>query len=368
MARKPNSTPRKTTRQHHNNGSQAKQMPRKAAPHASQDKNARKRKGSQAKKDSSPWLTSQQCMPRKAKRFANAMACKPKQGLARPGSPNSIAQKQKKKKQKKKKKHASQGHPARKPNKSHLHGSQPTNSTVVLKHVLKVFSVILNKQGVLGIPVCILPRPIPKPNDLCRSSPNATPLSDVPKLFPCPPLPRFPGSCPILALSPSRLFPGSWLLRTSRPFVTFGGWCGLRRVARGWRRAVEVEEGGRRCGSRRAAQEGRRTVDDAAYGCPARVISMPASHQYQCPPMSQDTHAEGQQGAVGIGKMVCLSTTRALSEGFVLIYAGLRRGKGIDVLTIETGVVTVAWRSNGHSRNRGWLKTRLTVTQRALFR
>lgn len=71
-----------------------------------------------------------------------------------------------------------------------------------------------------------------------------------------------------------------------------------------------VGEGGRGGRGRR-----RRAVEGAAYGCPARGVSMPASHQYQCLPMSQVTHAEGQQGAVQIGKMVCLSTTRARSEG-----------------------------------------------------
>ena len=82
-ARKPKPTPRKTTRQQDNNGSQAqsKQLenrkrlismahkPNKclARQHPSQDKTLANAKARKLKKDSSPWLTSQQCMPRKAK-------------------------------------------------------------------------------------------------------------------------------------------------------------------------------------------------------------------------------------------------------------------------------------------------------------
>jgi hypothetical protein len=54
--------------------------------------------------------------------------------------------------------------------------------------------------------------------------------------------PGFPGSCPILALSPSRLFPGSCLLWTLWFCGSGRRRCGSRRAARGLRRVGKVEE------------------------------------------------------------------------------------------------------------------------------
>jgi hypothetical protein len=86
--------------------------------------------------------------------------------------------------------------------------------------------------------------------------------------------PGFPGSCPILALSPSRLFPGSCLLWTL-------WFCGSGRG---------------RCGLRRAAQEVRRRerkkVDNAAYGRPAYSVASAKSSVSMS--ISQVAYAEGQ--------------------------------------------------------------------------
>lgn len=151
-------------------------MPRKAAPLSRQD--ARKRKGSQAKKR------------------LISMAHEPTM-------------------------HASQGKIIRKCN-----GSQAQTSRIFMgrnppmlhsRQTVPLFSlqcaqvVVLyytQKGGVLGIPVCILSRPTPSPM-ACAGSSQCHTASKSSKLFPCPPLFQFPGSCPILALPPSRLFPSS---------------------------------------------------------------------------------------------------------------------------------------------------------------
>ena len=124
---------------------------------------------------------------------------------------------------------ASQDNMARKPTSCLV---RPPKHTVSIRctqiSIFSIFSLILTNGGVLGIPVCILPRQYQAQN-LRRFPPNATPLSEVPSSFPVLALFRVPGSCPILALSPSRPFPGSWLLRI--PWSCGGrGRCGLRRA------------------------------------------------------------------------------------------------------------------------------------------
>ena len=125
---------------------------------------------------------------------------------------------------------------------------------VVLRQCPRLYST---SRGVLGIPVCILPSPISGPR-LAPVPPNATPLSRNPKLFPCPPLSRLPGSLPILAPSSYNLFPGFRLLLTSRSCITFRGRYGLRRAARDWRGRSKVRLAA--CGERRRRDGGWSTI------------------------------------------------------------------------------------------------------------
>ena len=56
------------------------------------------------------------------------------------------------------------------------------------------------------------------------------------------------------------------------------------------------------------------------------------------------------------GKVLIRSTKYVLIHhkgavrGVFFIYAGLQNGKGSDAMTIETGFVTLEWRSSGHIR------------------
>ena len=211
-----------------------------ARPHASQDKNARKRKGSQA---------NNACLPRPNDSQTQWLA-----------SPNTASQDLEvptpSLESQKRKKHASQGRTARKSNKSHLHGSQPTNTPLPAKQYRYPPACTQNVLGYTQQAGCTRYPGVQststdtKPGDLCQFLPMPYRFRN-PKFFPCPPLSLFPGFCPILALSPSRLFPGSWLSRTSRSFVTFGDGAayGGRRGGWGGRSKVRLTTGGAGGGS-----------------------------------------------------------------------------------------------------------------------
>lgn len=109
-----------------------------------------------------------------------------------------------------------------------------------------------------------------------------------------------------------------------------------------------MEEGGRSCGLRRAAQEGWRMVGDAAYGCPAHpvIVCMTSVSMFNCEPAcvcrSAARRCSDRQNGVFIHH-------KGAVREFVFIYAGLQSGKGVELLTVETGVVR-AVRRNGHGR------------------
>ena len=99
-------------------------------------------------------------------------------------------------------------------------------------------------KGVLGILVCILPRPIPSPMTCAGSSQCHT-------AFRCSQALSLSSSCPVSWLLPdpsSFAFPvlSRFLALTDLPVLCYlrWWWCGLRRAARGPGRGVEVEEGG----------------------------------------------------------------------------------------------------------------------------
>ena len=286
MARKLNSMPRKTTRQQRlasptlclarqqdNNGSQAQL-------HASQDNKtttARKPKANSSKtaKDSSPWLTSptnasQGSTPLKTRRSQTQRLASQKRLISMAHEPTM---------------HASQGKIIRKCN-----GSQAQTSRIFMgrnppmlhsRQTVPLFSlqcaqvVVLyhtQKGGVLGIPVCILSRPIPNPMACAGSSQCHTAFKEFQALslsssFPIPWLLPDPGSFAFPSLSQS-------LALMDPPVLCYLPWA-VRLTAGG---AGGMEDG-RRCGLRLPSA-----------GC----IAACKSSVSQCPPMSQVAYAEGR--------------------------------------------------------------------------
>lgn len=198
MARKPNFMPLKTTRLASPTSSSSRQQGSQVQSRASQNNKTtppQQRLASQTN-------ASQGRTPLKTKTLANAKACKPtmhaSQGQTirkRNGSQVQIRPRKTwksplhrskvKKERNMPRKAARLASPTSRiftgRNPPTLHSQQ--NSTVILQRVPRVFSVILNKQGILDIPVCILPRPIPSPVT-CASSSQYHTAFEIPSSFP----------------------------------------------------------------------------------------------------------------------------------------------------------------------------------------
>ena len=131
-------------------------------------------------KDSSPSLTSQQHMPRKAPWLGSPKAASSRVATHLCSTP-------------------SQGH-------SQRHSIVPLFSTIRAHRnqpvYSKMFSVILSKGGCTRYPGVHSTFDLTKSKSLRLFPPNATPLSKSQAL-------ALSSSCPILSLSPSRLLPGS---------------------------------------------------------------------------------------------------------------------------------------------------------------
>lgn len=110
-----------------------------------------------------------------------------------------------------------------------------------------------------------------------------------------------------------------------------------------------------------------RAVEGAAYGCPARVVSLPAGHQYQCPTMSRFACAEVQQGAVQIN---IRSVTRFRTKVFIL-YSKIQSGKEDGKLTIamkccqSCAAEVHGWPAPAMRKRSRMLKVRLRVARRS---